>query len=58
MLQVFFETLDKSGMGGTEWMERVAWLGQNMNEMAVQYREALAERMRKGICSVEACMVN
>lgn len=57
VLQVFFETLDKSGMGGSEWMEKVAWLGQNMNDMAVQYREALAERMRKGICSVEACMV-
>ncbi|MCI8858820.1 MAG: Na/Pi cotransporter family protein [Lachnospiraceae bacterium] len=57
VLQVFFETLDKSGMGGTEWTEKVAWLGQNMNDMAVQYREALAERMRRGICSVEACMV-
>lgn len=57
VLQVFFETLDKSGMGGTEWMKKVAWLGQNMNDMAVQYREALEERMRKGICSVEACMV-
>lgn len=57
VLQVFFETLDKSGMGGTEWTKKVAWLGQNMNDMAVQYREALAERMKQGVCSVEACMV-
>lgn len=56
-LRVVFEILDKKDQGSAEWMMRIAQLEQNMDDMTKQYRETHLERMKRGICSEEACIV-
>lgn len=57
VLRVVFEVLERDDRGTTEWMMRIAQLEQNMDDMTLQYRETHIERMRKGLCSEEACIV-
>ena len=40
-----------------EWLSEIAAVEQQMDDMAVEYRENHLERMRQGLCSAEACIL-
>lgn len=57
VLRVIFEELEHKERGNADWVRRIAKLEQSMDDLTVQYRETHLKRMKKGICSEEACIV-
>ncbi|MCI8484441.1 MAG: Na/Pi cotransporter family protein [Lachnospiraceae bacterium] len=55
VLQVTFETLGKEDRGSAKWLMRVGRLEQDIDNMTIAFRKAHMERIKKGICSEEAC---
>lgn len=55
VLQVTFETLEKEDRGSAQWLMRVGRLEQDIDNMTIAFRRAHMERIKKGICSEEAC---
>ena len=46
-----------SEAGDTQWLSRVAQLEQRIDDMTADFRREQLDRMRKGVCSDEACIL-
>ncbi len=60
MEQVSLEAMDLLQQGvtdPTEWLSQVAALEQRIDDMTEKYRRNQLERMRRGSCSDEACII-
>lgn len=60
MEQVSLEAMDLLQQGvtdPTEWLSQVAALEQRIDDMTEEYRRNQLERMRRGSCSDEACII-
>lgn len=51
------DLLEQEDIQRTEWLTKVSALEQRMDDMTESYRKHQMERMRKGTCSDEACII-
>ena len=51
------DLLEQDGAEPTAWLSKVSALEQRMDDMTESYRRHQMERMRKGACSDEACII-
>ena len=49
--------LEQEDIQRTEWLTKVSAMEQRIDDMTESYRRHQMERMRKGICSDEACII-
>ena len=51
------DLLEQEDIQRTEWLTKVSALEQRMDDMTESYRKHQMERMKKGTCSDEACII-
>ena len=51
------DLLEQENIEPTDWLSKVSALEQRMDDMTESYRRHQMERMRKGACSDEACII-
>ena len=51
------DTLSDTVSDSVEWLSKVSALEQKMDDMTASFRRRQMERMRKGICSDEGCIL-
>ena len=51
------DLLEQDGTDPTAWLSKVSALEQRIDDMTESYRRHQMERMRKGACSDEACII-
>ena len=51
------DLLEQDGAEPTAWLSKVSALEQRMDDMTESYRKHQMDRMKKGICSDEACII-